>query len=96
MELDLSWSGIVDQIQHEKIKGADLINTIALQKEDVDKQISDAEIKLQQLNTVRLKLMQGALMVAKHLEIKAPLVVQRKDYIINVSSEDLTIDRNVI
>lgn len=93
---DLSWSGIVDQIQHENTKGADMICAIATEKEQVDSEIADAEIKLQQLKTRQLQLRKGALMVLKHLKKEVPLAVKRQDYIVVVSNENVSIERNVL
>lgn len=93
---DLSWSGIVDQIQHENIKGADMICAIATEKEQVDSEIADAEIKLQELKTRQLQLKKGALLVLKHLQKEAPLAVKRQDYIVVVSNENVSIERNVL
>ena len=43
---DLSWSNIVQLIQHEDIKGADLLNTCANELEDVRKEIAGLESKV--------------------------------------------------
>ena len=62
----------------------------------VDSEIADAEIKLQQLKTRQLQLKKGALLVLKHLQKEAPLAVKRQDYIVVVSNENVSIERNVL
>ena len=93
---DLSWSKIVDLIQHENIKGADMLVEIATEKEQIDNDLLDAEIKLQQIKTRQLQLKKGALLVLKHLKREVPLAVKRKDFIVVVSDADVTIERNVL
>lgn len=93
---DLSWSKIVDLIQHENIKGADMLVEIANEKEQIDKDFLDAEIKLQGIKTRQLQLKKGALLVLKHLKKEAPLVVQRKDFIVVVTDVNVSIERNVL
>lgn len=93
---DLSWSKIVDLIQHESVKGADMLVEIATEKEQIDKDLLDAEIKLQQIKTRQLQLKKSALLVLKHLKREAPLAVKRKDFIVVVSDANITIERNVL
>ncbi|MDB9911055.1 hypothetical protein OAC88_02830 [Flavobacteriaceae bacterium] len=93
---DLSWSKIVDLIQNDNTKGADMLEEIATEKEQIDKEFLDAEIKLQQIKTRQLHLKEGALLVLKHLKREAPLAVKRKDFIVVVSDADVTIERNVL
>ena len=93
---DLSWSKIVDLIQHENVKGAEMLVEIATEKEQIDKDLLDAEIKLQQIKTRQLQLKNAALLVLKHLKREAPLAVKRKDFIVVVSDADITIERNVL
>jgi len=93
---DLSWSGIVNQIQHENVVGADMLVEIAIEKEAIDKDLLDVEIKLQQIKTRQLQLKRGSLLILRHLEKQPPLVVKRKDFIVIVSDEDIIIERNVL
>jgi len=93
---DLSWSKIVDLIQHENIKGADMLVEIATEKEQIDVDFLDAEIKLQQIKTRQLQLRKGAFLILKHLDKKAPLAVKRKDFIVVVTDDDISIERNVL
>jgi len=93
---DLSWSKIVDLIQHENIKGADMLIEIATEKEQIDKDLLDAEIKLQGIKTRQLQLKKGALLILKHLKREPPLAVKRKDFIVVVSDTNITIERNVL
>jgi len=93
---DLSYSGIVAKVQDEDVKGGDMICEIATELEHVNSEISNTEIKLEQLKTRQLQLKKGALLVLKHLQKEVPLAVKRKDYIVNVSNENVSIERNVI
>lgn len=93
---DLSWSEIVDRIQHENIKGADMICEIAYEKEKIDNEIADSEIKLQQLKRRQCELKKGALLVLKHLKKEAPLFVTRHKCVVVVSSENVIIERNTL
>lgn len=93
---DLSYSKIVDIVQHEISIGGDILVEIALEKEDIDKQILDAEIKLQSLKTRELQLRKASLLVLKHLNRKTPLAVKRQDFIVVVSDSNISIEENVI
>lgn len=46
---DLSWSNIVKLIQQEDIKGADLLNTCAIELEEVRKTIAELESEINRL-----------------------------------------------
>ena len=93
---DLSFSGITDLIQGEEIKGADLLVQIAKEKEELEVQIEQTQNKLHQLKTRRDIVNNGANHVLKHLERKAPLVVQRQGFIVVVTDKNISIERNVL
>lgn len=93
---DLSYSKIVDMIQGEEIKGADLLAIIAEERDELTKQIKELEAKLDSLQTQRGILWSGVKMVMKHLKLKAPLVVKRQDFIVMIDDENMNIERNVI
>jgi hypothetical protein len=93
---DLSFSKIVDLIQHDNKKGADMLVQIATEKEKIDKLFLEAEIRVQQIKTRQLELRKGALGVLKHLKRETPLAVKCNDFIVVVSDTDITIERNVL
>ena len=93
---DLSYSKVVDMIQGEKIKGADLLTKIAEEREELTKEIKELEAKLDSLQTRRGILWSGAKKVMKHLKLEAPLVVKRQGFIVVIDNENMEIERNVI
>lgn len=93
---DLSYSKVVDMIQGEEVKGADLLTKIAEEREELTKEIKELETKLDSLQTRRGILWSGAKKVMKHLKLEAPLVVQRQSFIVVVDDENMEIERNVI
>ena len=93
---DLSFSGITDLIQGEEIKGADILVNIALEKEELEAEIEQVQNKLHQLKTRCNIVNNGANHVLKHLEKKAPLVVQRTSFIVVVTDKNISIERNVL
>lgn len=93
---DLSFSGINDLIQGDEIKGADLLVQIAEEKEQLEVEIEQVQKKLHQLKTRRDIVNNGASHVLKHLEKKAPLAVQRQGFIVVVTENNISIERNVM
>jgi hypothetical protein len=93
---DLSWSNIVNLVQHEEIKGADLLNTCAKELEAVREEIKGFEHDLQCVKSREQTLLRASQDIAKHLKKQLPLAVQRKGYIVVLSADNLTIERNVI
>ena len=93
---DLSYSKIVDIIQHEVSIAGDFLVKIAIEKEEIDKNILDAEAKLQSLKTRELQLRKASLLVLNHIDRKPPLAVKRQDFIVVVSDTNISIEENVI
>tara|TARA_R110000851_G_scaffold136054_1_gene271668 strand:+ start:381 stop:671 length:291 start_codon:yes stop_codon:yes gene_type:complete len=93
---DLSFSKIVDIIQHDNKVASEMLVQIAKEKEIVDNNYQDLEIKLQQLKTRQLQLKKGALLVLKHLKKETPLAVQKDGFIVVVSEDNVSIERNVL
>lgn len=93
---DLSWSNIVAILQGEEINGADLLNTCACELEEVRQQIKGYESALNRVKSRERTLLQAGQYVAKHLKKELPLAVKRQNYIVVLSKENLTIERNVI
>lgn len=93
---DLSWSGIVDFIQSENSKGADLLDCLAIELEDVRKELFELEDKTNRVKNREKTLLRAGQDVAKHLKKELPLAVQRQGYIVVLSTNNLSIERNVI
>lgn len=93
---DLSYSNIVNLIQDEEIKGADVLNIIAHEMEENDKKIEKLENDLACAIGRKETLFEGAKKVLTHLKKEYPLAVQRKDYIVVVTKENISIERNVL
>jgi len=93
---DLSYSNLVNLIQGEEIKGADLLNDFALELEGVRKEIADYESTLSRIKSREQTLLRAGQDVAKHLQKDIPLAVKRNLYIVVLSKENLTVERNVI
>lgn len=93
---DLSYSNLVSIIQGEDKIGADLINDFANELIEVRSEIATKKHELQCLESRERSLFDAALKVRKHLKKELPLIVQRQGYVVVFSSEELTIERNVI
>jgi hypothetical protein len=93
---DLSWSNIVKLIQHEETKGADLLNTCANELEEIRKEIAELQSKINRIKSREETLLRASYDIAKHLKRELPLGVQRQGYIVILSKNDLSIERNVI
>ena len=93
---DLSFSNIVNLIQNQEITGADVLNTIALEMEENNKTIEKLERDLSNAKNRKGSLISGSQRVLQHLKKEYPLAVQRKGYIVVVTSENISIERNVI
>lgn len=96
MNMDLSFSGIVGEIQGEEIKGADMIAKIANQKEKVDLEIKILEKELSQKKAESQQLVNGVEHILRHLKKETPLAVQRNVFIVLITDEGVSIQRNVI
>ena len=93
---DLSYSTISHVIQGDNKTACILLTKIAEEKEIVDNNYKDVEIKLNQLKTRQLQLKKGALGVLKHLKRETPFCVIKEDFIIVISDENISKERNVI
>jgi len=93
---DLSYSNIVNIIQSEEIKGADTLNCIAIEMEENNKTIDKLESDLARAKARKDTLISGSQRVMQHLKKEYPLAVQRKDYIVVVTTENISIERNVM
>jgi len=93
---DLSYSGIVDMLQHDEILGADLLNEIAKEQELVDSEIEKIEKELSRAKSRKNSLLGGVEYVMKHLNKEYPLAVQRQGYIVVVTKGKISIERNVL
>jgi len=93
---DLSFSNIVNIIQGEEIKGADTLNCIALEMEENNKIIEKLESDLARAKGRKDTLISGSQRVLQHLKKEYPLAVQRNNYIVVVTKENISIERNVL
>ncbi len=93
---DLSYSNIVNSIQGEDIKGADMLDAIAHEMENNKKLIAEIEHNLMVWKHRQISLLEGSKRILKHLGKDYPLTVKRQSYVVYVSPEDIVIDRNVI
>jgi len=93
---DLSFSNLVSLIQGEDIKGADVLNSIAHEKEQNNLIVEKLEKDLSIAKSRNDNLVSGAKKVLEHLGKKHPLAVQRSGYIIVVTKENISIERNVL
>lgn len=82
---DLSYSNIVNLIQNEEIKGADVLNLIAHEMEENNKIIEKLERDLACAKGRKNSLFEGAKKVMTHLKKEYPLAVQRQGYIVVVT-----------
>jgi len=93
---DLSWSNIVSLVQGEEIKAADLIGICAMELEEVTKELAELESKISRVKSREQTLLRASKDVAKHLRKELPLMVQRHKYIVVLSENSLSIERNLI
>ncbi len=93
---DLSFSNLVNLIQGEEIKAADILHTIALEMEENNKTIAELESKLNCAKSRKESLIAGTQRVMQHINREYPLAVKRKDYIVVVTKENISIERNVL
>ena len=93
---DLSYSNLVNLIQAEEIKGADVLNIIAHEMEENNKIIEKLESDLACAKGRKNSLFEGAKKVMTHLKKEYPLAVQRQSYIVFVTEKNISIERNVL
>jgi acyl-CoA reductase-like NAD-dependent aldehyde dehydrogenase len=93
---DLSYSNLVNLIQGEESKAADILNTIALEMEEHNSYLAELESKLNCAKSRKESLIAGAKRVMHHIKRDYPLSVKRQDYIVVVTEENISIERNVI
>ena len=93
---DLSFSNLVNLIQGEEIKAADILHTIALEMEENNNTIAELESKLNCAKSRKESLIAGSQRVMQHLKREYPLAVKRQDYIVVVTKENISIERNVL
>ena len=93
---DLSYSNIVNLIQHEDSLGADVLNSIACEMEENKQIIEKCEKDLTSAKSRERTLISGAQRVLQHLKKEAPLAVKRQGYIVVVTENGISIERNVI
>ena len=93
---DLSFSNLVNLIQGEEKKGADILNNIAHEMEENNEIIKKLENDLVSAKSRKSSLIEGSQRVMEHLKKEYPLTVQRKGYIVVVTKDNISIERNVL
>ena len=93
---DLSFSNIVNLIQGDGIKAGDILHNIALEMEEIQQSEADLTNQLWRFSHRKELLMLGAQRVMQHIEKQYPLAVQRQDYIVVVTKDRISIERNVL
>lgn len=93
---DLSYSNLVSIIQNDEKTAGVCLNDLALEIEELNESIQDAEIKLETMKSRRKSIVEASHNIAKHLGKLLPLAVQRTNYIIVVSNASISVERNVI
>ena len=93
---DLSWSNIVKLIQGEESIAGDILNTCANELELVRTSIEKTQSLLNRTKSRENTLLRASQDIVKHLKRELPLAVKRQDYIVVVSNDNLSIERNVI
>ena len=93
---DLSYSNLVNLIQGEEIKGADILNNIAHEMEENNEIIKKLETDLARAKSRKGSLIEGSHRVLQHLKKEYPLAVKRDKYIVVVTKENISIERNVL
>ena len=93
---DLSYSNVVNLIQAEEIKRADVLNIIAHEMEENYKIIEKLESDLACAKGRKNSLLEGVKKVMTHLKKEYPLAVQRQYYIVVVTEKNISIERNVL
>lgn len=93
---DLSYSNLVNIIQGNKSEGADVLNEIAEEMQENNKRIEELEVMLARANGRKDTLIEGTKRVLSHLNLKTPLAVQRQGYIVVVTDENISIEKNVL
>ena len=93
---DLSFSNLVDLIQGEEKKSADILNNIAHEMEENNEIIKKLENDLVSAKSRKSSLIEGSRIVIQHLKKEYPLAVQRNGYIVVVTKDNISIERNVL
>ena len=93
---DLSFSGLVNMIQGQESIAADVLHTIALEMEENNKLIMELENKLNSAKSKKSALIIGSQRVVQHINKDYPLAVKRQNYIVVVTRDNISIERNVI
>jgi len=93
---DLSYSNIVKLIQGEESIAGDILNACANELELVRTSIGKTQSLLDRTKRRESTLLRASQDIVKHLKRELPLAVKRQDYILVVSNDNLSIERNVI
>ena len=93
---DLSFSGVVNQIDGDKDLGKQLLIEIAKEKNDALIRYAQMERDMKNLRTEIRMYQTGALNVCRHLSLELPLNVIGDNLLVVIKEEEIIIDQNVI
>lgn len=93
---DLSYSNLASIIRGVDSRGADCLDSIAHEMEEANSVIEKVESELSRIKARRNALIEGSKRILGHLKRETPLAVQREGYIIVVTDENISIERNVL
>lgn len=93
---DLSFSNLVNLIQGDESKAAEILHTIALAMEDTNKIIEELESQLSKAKARKGTLISGSQRIMEHIKKEYPLAVALDNYLVVVTKDNISIERNVI
>lgn len=93
---DLSYSNIVNLVQKDENKGANLLVDFAVEVERIEITVKEQEEALKQLKLRKHQLITGQSYVIKHLNKEKPLRVIKKNLIVCIQGNESIIERNIL
>lgn len=93
---DLSFSGIVNHVQGDVVKGTAVLITLGGGLSELRREIIATENKLRCLKGREADILTGTRYICQHLKKEMPLYVRGGDHILIVSENDLVMVDNVI
>ncbi|MGE0931691.1 hypothetical protein [Peijinzhouia sedimentorum] len=93
---DLSYSGLSNLIEGSDLIAGNVLNAIAVEKEQIENELKQLRNKVAVLEGRHNSLKSAKDLVLKNIKREAPLAVQRDGYIVVVTKDNISIERNVI
>ena len=94
--MNLSFSTIVNEIQGDEAKAAQLLIELSVEKEKLDDTIEGLEAQLALHRSRRESIKEGAKNILKHLDKEMPMAIPREKFVVVVSVTGISIERNVL